>query len=152
MAQVQDPLKQFQFGIIAAGLDPYLVQECNLPDFELDVVTHGDVNYDVKTAGRAKVGTVTMTNLRSASRNRNWLNVWLLSIQNIALGGGLPPTGYKRVFNVVQYSFDNFTITDDWLLEGVWPSKINGQEFRRTASDNSIDTIEFQVDRIIKVR
>ena len=57
--KVANPRKQFQFGIILPGLDPFLCQKVKSPDLEFEVAEHGDTNFLVKTAGILKVGMVT---------------------------------------------------------------------------------------------
>lgn len=154
MAQVNDPKKSFQFNILVAGLNTYEAQKVNLPDWELDVVEHGDVNHDIKTAGKVKFGDLVVEKLRPVTSGYpNWVWDWILSIQNASLGGGLNPSAYKRTVIITQLGYDGFTVTDIWECSGVFPKKINGMEFNRGGtSENSIETIDFSVDKVIKRR
>lgn len=151
MAQITDPKKSFQFNVLAAGLNPYAVQRCNLPDLELEVIEHGDIVSDVKTAGKVKIGIITMEKLMPLNGNVNWIWNWIQGIQNQLLSTGQISGIYKRNLNVVQYAPDMVTITDDWQCQGVWPSKINGLDLTRAGTaENVLEVIEFQVDKIIK--
>ena len=150
MAQIEDPKKGFQFGIIAAGLNPYAVQEANVPDIELEQVEHGDLAHDIKTAGRAKYGNIELSKLRPLGIGDNWIWRWILDIRNTLTGGGQLASRYKRNLDIVQYAYDNRTITDLWECEGAWPCKVNGIELSRTKSDNVMEKIELSVDRYSK--
>ena len=56
-AKVKNPRKKFLWSITFPKhpINTYLFQTCTLPDVEIDQVAHGDVNRDVKTAGRVTV-------------------------------------------------------------------------------------------------
>lgn len=152
MAQIANPKKAFNFNIFAAGLNPYAAQKVSIPDFEIEVVEHGDTNHDIKTAGKIKYGAITVEKLRPIGQGDNWIWHWIQSIQNVLSGGGLLPLQYKRTIDIVQYSTDNQTVTDLWECQGVWPSKVNGMELSRMSSDNILEVVELQVDRVIKRR
>lgn len=152
MAEVDDPKKVFNFGVIAPGLNPYSVQECDLPDFDLDIVEHGESNHMVGTAGMIKFGDMTLTKLRPVSGGDNWIWDWIQSIQNVITGGGSLPQQYKRNFNVVQYSYDNITITDNWGCNGAIPKKLNGLKLSKTKSENSLEEITFHLDTCYKLQ
>jgi phage tail-like protein len=150
MAEIDDPKKSFNFGIIAAGLNPYTVQECNLPDFDLDIVEHGQDNHMIKTAGMIKFGDVTVNKLRPVTLEDNWIWDWIQGIQDAIFGGGQLPQDYKRDFDIVQYSYDNITITDRWEISGSFPKKINGLKLGRMKSENSLEEILLSVDTCYK--
>ena len=150
MAKIQNPRKQFNFGIQIFGMNEFLCQEVDLPDFEIDVIPHGDTNYDVKTGGRAKVGTLNVKKIMSATAPDNFLWAWLTQVQNIQVGGGALPSLYKRNITVKEYSNDGVTILNIWQYFGVWPSKLNGLKLSRVGSENTIEDIEFQVDEPLK--
>lgn len=152
MAQIANPKKAFNFGIIAAGLNSYAVQQANIPDVEIDQVEHGDTNYKVKTAGLVTYGNVTLTKLRPIGIGDNWVWPWIQSIQNVYTGSGQLPSIYKRDIDIVQYSYDNVTVTDRWELEGAWPQKVNNMNLDRATSENSMESIELSVDRMQKVQ
>lgn len=159
MAVIQNPRKNFNFSISfpEVPIQPFLFQKVDLPDSEVEVVEHGDTNFDVKTGGRVKLGAITLEKLlttkRGAENNHFW--DWHLSVSNPFLGGGLPPgpfpTGYWRTMEVVEFAEDGVTVINRWICQNVWPSKINGQSHDRKSSDNTIETIELQVEKIDKL-
>lgn len=149
MAQVTNPRKLFQFTILIAGMNPFLAQEVKLPDMDIDPVSHGDTNYDVKTAGRVTYGNLVISKLcPTIPFDSGFLNDMRL-VQSTTLGGGAIPELYKKICTVIQFANDGKTPIQTWVYEGVWPSKINGIEFGRTKSENTIETIEFSVDRLL---
>jgi hypothetical protein len=150
MARVADPKKSFNFSIATPGLNPFLAQKVNVPDFELDVVKHGDTNHDIKTAGKMNFGNITMEKISSSTSFDNWLWIWIQGIQNVSVGSGLLPQAYKREMVIMQLSVDGITPLDIWDCSGMWPFKINGIEFTRLESLNTIETIEFCVDKVRK--
>lgn len=152
MAQIENPKKAFNFNVIAAGLNPYEVQEVNIPDVEFDEVEHGDVASIVKTAGLARYGNVTLTKLRPIGTGSNWVWQWIQSIRNVRTGGGLLPSQYKRNLDIVQLAYDARTVTDRWEIRGAWPVRVNNMNLSRTTSENSMETVELAVDSSEKVQ
>ncbi len=146
MAQIPNPRKTFNFSIAVAGLNPFLAQEVDIPDFDIDVTEHGDTNHDIKTGGRAKFGTLKIKKISSATGPDNWIWNWMLQVQNVFTGGGDLPSNYKRTVVVEQFLNDGVTVINSWVFYGSWPSKINGVSFKRTGSDNTMEDIELQVD------
>ena len=147
MAMIENPRKEFNFSIFTPGLNPFLAQKVTLPDWEVDEVAHGDTNYDVKTGGRAKFGSLTIEKISVATAPDNWIWLWIRQIQDVFLGGGQLPSTYKRTIEIHEYSTDGITILNRHVLYGVWPKKINGKELNRMGSDNTLEKIEFAVDR-----
>lgn len=146
MPQINNPRKVFNFGIFIPGLNPFLAQKVTTPDVEIDSVAHGDANYDVKTGGRLKVGSLMVDKISSATESDNWIFNWLQTIQNATLGGGALPSLYKRTIMVEEYGPDGVTVLNRHVYEGAWPKKRNGIELNRQASDNTLQSIEFEVD------
>lgn len=151
MAKINNPKKQFNFGIIAPGLNPYAVQTANIPDYEIEQVEHGDTNYTVKTPGRISFGNITLEKLRPLDFADNWIWDWVEMTQNAYNGVGGVPALIKRNITIVQYATDGITVTDQWLVEGAWPTRINNMALSRVTSENSMETIELSVDRVRKV-
>ena len=58
-------------------INTYLFQSCTLPDIEIDQVAHGDVNRDVKTAGRVTIGNLIVEKLMTTAGSDTWLHDWL---------------------------------------------------------------------------
>ncbi len=151
MANIANPRKQFQFSIFAPGLNPFLAQKVTIPEVSIDVVEHGDTNFDVKTGGRKKFGKITIEKISTALGPDNWLESWMNEVQNVFLGGGLLPVVYKRTLTIDQYSNDGITIINSWICYGAWPSKRNGIELDRKGSDNTMESIELEVDQVSKI-
>lgn len=153
MAKIENPRKNFNFQItfVKHPLNPYLVQAVTLPEVSIEATMHGDTNHDIKTAGRAMVGTMIMEKISTTSGSDTWLFDWLMSCQDMALGGGLIPTQYKETIKVDELAEDGVSILNSHTYFGCWPMRINGIELRRMSSDNTIETIEFSVDRPEKI-
>jgi hypothetical protein len=145
-AKVPNPRKNFQFTIIFPGLDPFQAQDVKLPDFDLDSVEHGDVNYDVKTAGRIKIGNLTISQILSATKSEKYFADWARQIQDQVTGGGELPSLYKRSCIVMELAPDGVSSLDTHIYDGCWPIKINGRELNRKGSDNTMESIELSVD------
>lgn len=155
MAIIRNPRKGFNFSVSFPGypIEPFLFQKVDLPDSEIEVVTHGDTNFDAKTGGRRTFGSATLEKLLTTKRGEesNFFWDWHDSISNPHIGGGLPPIGYWRVMIVEEYAEDGRSPINKWVCENVWPSKITGQSHDRTTSDNTIETIELQVEKVDKI-
>lgn len=152
MAKVNNPRKSFQFSIIIQGIAPFLVQSVKLPDVDIETDEHGDTNYKVKTGGMVSYGTLSVSKICDGAPlvdNEIW--TWNNSIQNVYTGGGLVPLAYKRAVMVEQYAHDGVTVLKRWTYEGAWPKRINGVEFNRAQSGNTIESIEFEIDRMQSV-
>lgn len=156
MANLRNPRKKFQFtiGIVTpfgVVVNPFLAQKVTVPEMTPDEVEHGDANYIVKTAGIQRVGKLMVEKISTAEAPDNSMWDWIQSIQDPYSGGGAIPDFYKKIINIVQYATDGITPINEWTLEGVWPQKINGVELSRVDSDNTIESIEFCVDRFLRV-
>src|SRR5690606_12123157 len=98
--------------------------------------------------GLKKLSTFQIDKLATADGPDEFIWDWVRSIRNTRTGGGAPPQVYKRNVIVEQYGSDNSTVVKVWVLDGAWPSKINGVELDRLASENTIESIEFSVDEL----
>ena len=146
-AKINNPRKKFLWSIkfIEHPLNPYLFQSCTLPEISIEQVSHGDVNRDVKTAGRVSVGTLTVSKLETTAGSDTWLWDWLMSCQDLLLGGGLTPSQYFEEAIISELAEDGVSVLNSWLLTEVWPMRVNGQELDRMSSDNTLEEIEFSV-------
>lgn len=146
-AKVKNPRKKFNFRIsfVKHPMNAFLAQKVTLPDIEIEEVAHGDVNRDVKTAGRVSVGTLTVEKLMTTSGPDNWLHDWLFSCQDLINGGGLTPDQYKETVLVEELAEDAFTVINTTICDEVWPKKVNGLELDRMSSENTLESIEFSV-------
>lgn len=149
MAKVSNPRKSFQFGIFITGLDQFLAQEVKSPDSEFDVVEHGDTGFMVKTAGMRKVGSLTVTKIMRSDTLDSFMWNWHRQILDFATGGGDFPDNYKKHVIVEEYAPDGITVIERREYSGVWPHKINGRDFSRKSSENTVEQIEFCIDEII---
>lgn len=151
-AKVKNPRKKFLYSInfIKHPINPYLCQKVTLPDIQVDEVAHGDINRDVKTAGRVTIGSLIVEKLLVTSGSDTWVWDWLFSCQDHLQGGGLVPSDYWETISVNELAEDGKTVLNTWILSEVWPSKIEGLELDRTASENTIEKIEFSVGTMDK--
>lgn len=152
MAKIANPHKQFQWSIQLSVLDPFLAQKVTIPSPEIDVAEHGDTNYIIKTGGIIKWDTLKIEKISKASIDplNNWVWDWVQTIQDAYVGGGEIPEVYKVDGQIIKYATDGVTIIGTWECEGLWPQKINGVELSRVDSNNTIESIEFQLDRMRK--
>lgn len=97
------------------------------------------------------MGNLTATKLETTSGSDTWLWDWLMSVQDLLLGGGLTPSEYWETARVDELAEDGVSILNSWICEEMWPSKINGQELDRMSSDNTLESIEFAVGTINKL-
>lgn len=146
-AKVSNPRKTFLFSITFAKhpINSYLAQKVTLPDYEVESVAHGDINRDVKTAGRVTIGDLIIEKLCTTSGSDTWAWDWISACQDIIAGGGLVPSEYWETMTVNELAEDGVSVLNTWVLDEVWPKKINGFELDRMSSDNTIEHIEFSV-------
>lgn len=157
--RISNPRKQFRFSIEilspniggSVSLQPYLVQEVTHPESTIEQDTHGDVNYDVKTAGKITTGNATVNKILTTSDQDSFMWDWHEACQR-AGQGGFVPSDYKMNITVREFGEgeDETKILDIWRWEGCWPTKINGQTNTRQESGNTIESVEFSIDRVRK--
>lgn len=152
-AKIKNPRKTFLFQIIFTEhpINAYLFQKATIPEVSVEEVEHGDVNRSVKTAGRVSVGTLTVSKLETTSGSDTWLWDWLMSVQDMLLGGGLTPSQYWETVQINELAEDGVSILNSWICEEVWPTRLNGQDLDRMSSDNTIEEIEFSVGTVEKL-
>nr|DAV30235.1 MAG TPA: tail tube protein [Caudoviricetes sp.] len=146
-AKVKNPRKRFLWQIVFVKhpINAYLFQSVTIPEITIEQVSHGDINRDVKTGGRISVGNLTATKLETTSGSDTWLWDWLMSVQDLLLGGGLTPSEYWETVLINELAEDGVSILNSWTCTEVWPTRVNGQELDRMSSDNTIEEIEFSV-------
>lgn len=152
MAKIKNPRKNFLFGIVFPKhpINTYLCQRVQLPDVEIEQVSHGDINRDVKTAGRVSVSNLVVDKLITTSGSDTWAFDWLQACQDMTLGGGLVPSQYWEDVIVLELAEDGVTVLNTHHYSEVWPCKISGLEFDRTSSENTVETVEFSVGTVNK--
>jgi phage tail-like protein len=153
MAQIENPRKVFNFSIQVANLpiNPWLAQEVDIPEESLEVVSHGDTNHDIKTAGRHMYGNMTIRKLMLTSGSDNYFFDWMASCSDVLLGGGLTPTAYKRTLIITELAEDGGSIINTWIATGCFPSRRSAIALKRTSSDNTIEEVELSIDTLEKV-
>ena len=153
MAKFANPRKKFNFSIDIAPepINAFLFQKVTLPDSEIAKDAHGDTNHDIYTAGRVSYSNIVCEKLMTSSQGDSYMWTWFDTCQSSLLGGGGTPGQYKKTIIITEYAENGATILNTWLAEGVWPCQMKGLEFDRQSSENSIETIEFSVDRLSKV-
>lgn len=151
-AQIKNPRKKFLWSINFPKhpLNPYLCQNVTLPDIDIEEVTHGDINRDVKTAGRVTIGDMTVEKLVTTSGSDTWVIDWVNACQDHVNGGGLVPSQYWETVIVNELAEDGVSILNSWLLQEVWPKKVTGINLDRTASENTIENMVFSVGTLQK--
>lgn len=148
-AKVANPLKQFQFQILIPGMNPFLAQKVKLPDEESDVTEHGDAGFLVKTPGLAKLGMLTVEKIKSATVVDDSIRNWRREIFNYSSGLSGIPAAIKRPIVIEQFGPDGISVIDRFIYNGCWPQKVNGIDYDRKGSDNTIETIDFCVDEVV---
>lgn len=153
-AKIKNPRKKFLWRIVfnEHPIESYLFQSVQLPEVSIEQVEHGDINRSVKTGGRISVGNLTCRKLETTEAGGDtWLWDWMLSCQDLLLGGGLRPAEYWTSAELFELAEDGTTVLNSWFLTEVWPCRLNGQELDRMSSENTIEEIEFSVGTIEKI-
>jgi len=153
MANFSNPRKKFNFSIQITPdpINPFLFQKVTVPDAEINQDKHGDSNHDIKTAGRVDYGNIVAEKLLTASSGDNYMWSWFDTCQSSMIGGGSVPDIYKKTIIITEFAENGVTVLNTWQAFGVWPCKLSGMEFNRTSSENSVETIEFSVDKLSRI-
>ena len=139
-------------------MEPFGAQQVTLPDSEVEMVEHGFGNTVLKTAGLSKPGTLKIDRIISADTltgvNGAAFFEWQKLAQDPFTQTGGDPLDYKMT--VIVEELGNLgvggnppVVLNTWTFEGCWPTRINGREFDRTASENLMESIELSVDYIL---
>lgn len=153
MAKFANPRKRFNFSITITPdpINPFLFQKVALPDIEIEPVAHGDTNHDIKTPGRVSYGNIVCEKLLPSNVGDSYMWSWLDACQSSVIGGGSPPAAIKKVLTIEEFAEDGSTILNTWIATGAWPCRIPGSELDRNSSDNTIENVEFCIDKLQKV-
>jgi len=153
MAKFANPRKKFNWSIqITPGaLNPFLFQKVDMSESTITQDEHGDTNHNIKTAGKIEYSNIKAEKLMSSRAADNFMWGWHDGCQSSVIGGGLVPDGYKRIITVTEFAEDGATILNVWTASGVWPCKITPMEYNRGDSGNAIETIEFSVDKLLRI-
>lgn len=152
-AKIPNPRKRFMFSItfVKHPINSYLFQTVTIPEKSIEEARHGDVNRDVKTAGRVMFGSLMCTKLLTTSGSDTWLWDWMQSCQDTLLGGGLTPNEYWEDLKIDELAEDGTSVVNTWIIKEAWPMRLNGQELSRMSSENSIESIELSVGDVEKL-
>lgn len=153
MAKFANPRKKFNFSIqiTPEPINPFLFQKVTLPDAEIAKDSHGDTNHDIHTAGRVSYSNIVCEKLMSSGAGDAYMWSWFDTCQSSMIGGGAPPSMYKKVITIFEYAEDGATVLNTWVATGVWPCVLKGLELDRQSSENTIETVEFSIDKLSKV-
>ena len=153
MAKFANPRKRFNFSITINPdpINPFMFQKVVLPDAEIEKVLHGDTNHDIKTPGRVTYGDIVCEKLMPADSPDNYMWSWFDSCQSSMIGGGAVPDAIKKTITIVEYAENGATIINQWIALGVWPCRLPGSDRDRNSSDNSIENVEFCIDKLNKI-
>lgn len=152
-AKVRNPRKKFlwQITFIQKPINSYLFQSVTLPEVNVEQVSHGDINRDVKTGGRVSVGNLVCNKLETTSGSDTWAWDMIASVQDMILGGGQTPSNYWDTIKIDELAEDGVSIINSWICDECWLTRVNGQELDRMSSDNTIESFEFSVGVIEKL-
>jgi len=153
MAKFANPRKKYNFSIQITPdpINPFQFQKVTNPDIEIEQTAHGDTNHDVKTPGRITIGNILLDKLQPSDQADSYFWAWLDTCQSSMIGGGAPPEIVKKAVTITEFAEDGATVLNTWVWFGVWPCKINGQEWDRQSSDNTVESVELCIDRGGKV-
>lgn len=153
MANIKNPRKKFNFSIqiIPAPINPFLAQKVTGPDISLGIAKHGDTNHDIKTAGRVEIGELVIEKILTTGGADNYFFDWLKSCNDDIIGGGLIPDEYKRNILVTELAEDGTSILNTHIAIGCWPQKINGFDWNRVDTENTVESITLCVDNYDKL-
>jgi len=150
---ILNPRKKFNFRVSILPMPEiptFSVQQITLGDSVIEQVEHGFGNTVLKTAGQIKPGTVNLHMIEESHSGvigaKLW--AWHWQVQNPALQAGADPMEYKRILKIEELGTGLGTPTalNVWFAVGAWPATMNGKEFDRVSSDNTVRSIEFSVD------
>jgi phage tail-like protein len=152
MAKVANPRKVFNWSIeiIPDPINPFLFQKVDLPDTEVEQVSHGDTNHDIKTAGRVSYSNIKAEKLMLSNQGDTYMWGWIDTCQSSVLGGGAVPDIYKKILLITELAEDGTTPLNIWTAIGAWPCKVNGWSLDRLKSENSLENLEFSIDKLTK--
>lgn len=155
MSTLLNPRKAFAFRISFPGqpaLPVFSVQSVTMPEETVEPVEHGLGNSRIKTAGQYIAGDATLERIMPATDNQASRDVnkffrdWMRLAQDPIVGGGTDPILYKQVVLIEELANDGITVLNSYLLNGAWPTKINGREYKRSESNNVVESVDLSTD------
>lgn len=153
MAKFANPRKKFNWSIQITPdpINPFLFQKVDMAESTINQDEHGDTNHNIKTAGRVEYSNLKAEKLMSASQGDNYMWAWFDTCQSSIIGGGALPSLYKKTIIITEMAENGVTVLNTWQAFGVWPCKITPTEYNRGDSGNSIETIEFSIDKLSRL-
>lgn len=151
MAKVANPRKVFNYKVEINGFDQFEIQSVKLPTKEVEIVKHGDTNYDVKTGGRITTGEMVFTRLMPVTNSDTVGWNWLALVQDDFAGGGVLPSVYKQDMVLKEMDTTGLVTVNSWIIEGAFPTKLEYSDFDRMKSDNMTEKMTLSVDRCRRI-
>ena len=135
-------IKSFQFLLEIDGVPALTIQKVQLPEIEVEEVSHSVGAYDVKTAGRISVGDLVCEKLMVYDPLNDWAWRWLRQAQDFGIGGLLPDS-YRKEGRLVLLQPDLQTILQTYELGKTWVKKVATADLDESSSENIIETVTF---------
>lgn len=137
------------FRVEIEGINPFQVQEANVPDVEQDSVEVGDGQRMVKFPGMTKTGDITLKEFVDAFAKDDLTLKWFF-------GNGNPETGiaaapYVKLDGRIVRTDATGAAVQTWAIQGAWPKKVSGYGFSKTKSEHLIREVVLSVDSCVPV-
>jgi len=142
MAGLANPRKEHRFVLEIDGLNAFLVQEVELPDFELEEVVHGaPMNTpNVKTPGKPVVGNLIIRKLVPANQADTWVWDWMA----LCIDGNAEE--YKKTGTLRDYLPSGTGTVQQYFCGEIFPMKVETPNRLRQSANNLIEAITFSVE------
>ncbi|WP_375560276.1 phage tail protein [Bernardetia sp. OM2101] len=137
-------LTQAKWRLEITGVDELLIQECQLPEREIEAVKiQGAVNeYEKDIPTKKKIGRMTTKKLVPIGLPDNYIDQWYEEVLKS------PRQAYARFAVLVQLGADGKTPVKTYDLGEIFPVKISPDNLSRTSSELFYETIEWSVSRL----
>ena len=145
-------------GTMASTILALSVDSFNLPSFGVDVLPVGWFNENIKFPGKAVTDEITWT-VRDFvdTETADILDAWALAIFNPQTGviGNMKDykiEAYAELYNAAGGNVNTKGSSRGYLLQGVYPSKIERGDIDHTNSDYLKINVTLSIDRVIPKR
>jgi phage tail-like protein len=121
-----DQRKTFRFLIEVDGLDLAHCRKANIPEVEVAPVehAHAGAGHTIKTAGRRKVGDITLEKTMPADGADVWAWNWLNTEVRASDGTSKGAEVYKKIVTIIHLGNNDEPI-QKWTATGCWPTKVS---------------------------
>jgi phage tail-like protein len=140
-----DPYKGFRFRLEIQGLQVAGFSEATLPEMSIESTTYRE-GTDIssrKLSGRATVGNLSLK--RGLTDSMELYN-WFSSVAQLGADTG----GRKNVSIILIDESGNETVR--WNMTNTWPTKYSTTDFNAGSSDAMIETLDLEVETIIRAK